>query len=318
MFFFNIKGSNYKTIGTYYIVSSVIRNMLYEINQIAGIRLCYYFAKIHGLIPFDYNYYKQNSSHPILSTIYFFCILTVLSGFLIYSQMTAIIYTKMNDDKTVVELVFLMEVMFGLYRSAFVYFFQFYHRRKYIQLIDDAICIQKHLNKLNKVTDDNGLPKFDKKIRQHCATKVYVLLIQNVIIISKLLPVSGMTFSISDFVSAFFVTYSCVLKTLITFAFFMSQLVLVQFFRNLTCHLYKMANIIGGIELTDINQMKMQVHCELSDDCDGFTALFKMLTEFRTTVWRFFEFQLVLALIDAFVVILSEVNGTIFYLSCPN
>lgn len=282
--------------------------MLSEIEEILGIRLCYYLAKIHGLIPFNYQHFKRNGHHSLFSAIYFFIFLTILIALSVYCQLSAFLFVTVNQKKTITQLVFIVELLFGFFHLIVVYLFQFFNRNTYIQLIDEAFYLQNLLEKLNKYPHTGtGALKFDNTFRKNCVSKLYVLLIQIILMLSTLWTLYTTMYTIDYAVPAFFFTYSYILKSPLTFSFFLAQLVLMKFFQFVYSCLNIMTTTIDNIEFFGKKQMKMEIYCVLSDDCDEILAVFKRLIDFREAIWKFFELQLVLVLFDAFVVILSEV-----------
>lgn len=283
--------------------------MSLQYNRIACVKFMYKFAKIHGLIPFNYCDQTNRATLSIASTIHSIIITLFVGGSLVFATNGAfqLIFASFHNAKVITNLVFLMQIILSGYRVIDFYIFQLINRKRYVLLIDKVVGIGSQLKKLY------GSERFmiDETIKIQCFYKFCLVLIQICLMLSTLYTYKRIILDTeqqtSIFTSAIIYTYSNILKMWLLTFYFGCFIVILQFYRCINQELWKIVHSINRINSFG-KTMKIIIYCDLIDKTYGIADVIDKVNDLCNEFVIFYSLQILLALLDNCFTILYEVS----------
>lgn len=264
----------------------------------------YTLAKCFGIFPFRYQHYLAELT--TVTILYSVIVSIVYNVLLIWSTMKFLIpdATIYNPTKNTKHLVLKFDTYSCIARDVSIYFSVIYHRELLVQTVNSVGNI---LTKLG-VTFGTFL---DKNCRQKVYVKVGVTLIQ--LIICIYLTFDFITFPNNSHPRIY--NIKVIISSILTYVFgliignvhFTAMLIIVQLFRIINRKLQNCMTRIEVISRIERGSMRMQMFCELSDQIDELSTMYKYIANCNKRCFQVMSLSIITSIMTSFVFITAGV-----------
>lgn len=272
------------------------------------LKLLFFVGKLQGLIVFAYETVPVVSckTSPFLckySSVYTVLIVIFLK-FLVFKMISWSQFFQLIS-KTVLIFVFITESLITAYRVMTVYVMQIYYRKRFRNILSEAVQIHQSLVELMK-----GVLHFDQSFYRCYFSKVVGISFQLAVIFFLMSLYRRFTSDIfySDMITYTIVVYMHFTSITISSIFYAGMMVILLFYQNVNQKALQISNSIKAVHDADLKiKIKHQLCRRLTDEIDQIVHIYEKISKFSNKFNKQFSPQLLLTIINAFYVVLVQV-----------
>lgn len=282
-----------------------IKNYLFHFP----LNFLFFIGKVQGLIVFAYETFPVITfkESPFLCTysIVYTVFIVISLKFFVIKMMLWLQYFLLYS-KAVLIFVFVTESMITAYRLITVYLMRIYYREKFRNILSEAVQIHQSLKEFM-----NGSFTFDKSFYRCYLSKVVGISVQFAVIIFLITLSKRLTMDIfyGDIITFVIVVYMHFTAIIISSIFHAGMMFVLLFYQNLNQKAMQIFNSINVVQDSHLKvKIKHQLYRRLTDEIDQITHIYKRISTFSKRFNKLFSPQLLLTILNAFYVILVQVE----------
>lgn len=275
--------------------------MKFSINK-PLLQSLYYFSKVHGLVPFGFDFDRRRAYASNASLLYSIAFTIILSSYLTYYMYVFCVVVITMDEDLVIVLVLICDIVIACLNGISLYILQLVQRRKIIELINSFMKIFELIIEQDRVECNRKLrfkSFFDEKLTNSCGMKCISVVIQ---IITGII-----SFSIYEYNLSFYQTF---------------QNGIVTWFTCITCTMTNTVFYCGGMLFSarfyqilnkQIKRLTKSMDCSANIEnnihsIDRISFLYQHITTLTSKLCRIYAFQITISLIGIVMWILACVR----------
>lgn len=272
-------------------------------------RVFYLITKANGLLPISISFNPLNARCSFVNVLYSVCYTLMLLVCLSCSQTIVIGFIGiLQNPKLTIIIVFVAQVTCSWLRVASIYVSQLFNHKHLANFINRSVMINEMFRKTNSQNQF-----LDLKLSKWCLFKLMSTILQVFLILVPSVGFIAMIKLSENFIllliGFFIILYSHMVLILSTGIYFSGQIVIGQFYKNLNSRILILEKKIipSNHKYNSFYSMGMQRFCNLSDELDKLTSLYRDITNHAKLFNKNQRCFLMFSLLQYFVIILAEV-----------
>lgn len=269
-----------------------------------SIRNLFYLSKFFGFAPFQFyaSYSTPFATGSRSSVIYCIIYTTCIGALLYYAEATKYLFAMEREHKyPTAKVVKALELTVSSTRVILIFVHQIMNRKKYISTINEAYQLEHAIKNLCYKSKNFVL---NKKCLYLLNAKIISVIVQ--VILTVIAFVSYSRFYRGSTVAEYVLqvsktTFSNFMAQIFTSIYFCGLLIMLQFYWHLNHRLKSCTKKMEIISMSNMNKMKMQKYCEISDDIDKISILYCRLTTLTASFNSLFSMPILLTILNDFM-----------------